>query len=332
MSYQEFLEELQFELNIRSNNNYKFELSKAMKTNNHEMDTFIVRYKENPLLTPQIYPLNYYRQYESYGRDVHDIADEFLDIARKERNNLENIKEVISELKSENAKEHLTLRLYNKEWNSEIVSTCSFQDMGCGLVAVPRWEIECLQDGMEASILVTKDLQRRLLMTDEEVLNIAYENAMQQEYTFKPMSQVIEELTGHNVSEDMGDERMYVLSNQKQSFGAIAIMNRDVLRDVKERLGENEFFVLPSSMHECIILPSSQVDSVENLKEIVAEVNETQVDLEERLGEDVLRFNGKKLQICNTTEELMKQRREELAETQTMAHEAKHEKTQRRAA
>ena len=329
MSYQEFLEELQFELNIRSNNSYKFELSKAIKANNNEVDTFIVKYRENPTMAPQIYPLNYYRQYQEYGRDLHDIADEFLDIARKERNNLEHMQEVISELKADNAREHLTLRLYNREWNPEIVKTCAYLDMGCGLVGVPRWEIESMQEGMEASILVTKDLQQKLLMTDEEVLNIAYENTMNQNYSFKPMSKVIEELTGQDVSENMGEEKMYVLSNQKRSFGAIGIMNRNVMCDIQKQLGENEFFVLPSSMHECIILPASQVDDVENLQNIVKEVNEAQVDLEERLGEDVLRFNGKKLQICNTMDELMQQRKEEV---EMIKHEEKHEKVQRRIA
>ncbi len=329
MSYQEFLEELQFELNIRSNNNYKFELSKAIKANNNEVDTFIVKYRENPTMAPQIYPLNYYRQYQEYGRDLHDIADEFLDIARKERNNLEHMQEVISELKADNAREHLTLRLYNREWNPEIVKTCAYLDMGCGLVGVPRWEIESMQEGMEASILVTKDLQQKLLMTDEEVLNIAHENAMRQEYSFKPMSQVIEELTGQNVSENMGEETLYVLTNEKKSFGAIVTMNKDVLRDVQEQIGEDEFFVLPSSMHECLIVPASQVDDPAFFKNMVEEVNETQVDSEERLGEDVLRFNGKKLQICNTVEELMKQRKEEVEMTK---HEEKHEKVQRRIA
>lgn len=327
MSYEEFLEELQFELNIRGQSNYKFELSKAIKANNNEVDTFIVKYKENPTMAPQIYPLNFYRQYQEYGRDVHDIADEFLDIARKERNNLEYMQEVISELKRENAYEHLTLRLYNKEWNPEIVNTCAYMDFGCGMVGVPRWEIDSGKEGMEASILVTRDLQSRMKMTAEEVLCVAYANTMKQNYSFRGMSEVIAELTGQDVFENMGQEAMYVLTNEKSSFGAIVVMDPKVLRDVQEKIDEKEFFILPSSMHECLVIPASQVEDPAFFKSMVEEVNETQVDLEERLGEDVLRFNGKKLQICNTMDELMQQRKEEV---EMIKHEEKHEKVQRR--
>ncbi len=78
---------------------------------------------------------------------------------------------------------------------------------------------------------------------------------------------------------------MYVVTNAKKTFGASAVLF------AKEKLYRifDSYIVLPSSVHEVIIVPGD-VKSVRELIDLVNEVNETQVAPEERLGDTVYQF------------------------------------------
>ena len=63
-----------------------------------------------------------------------------------------------------------------------------------------------------------------------------------------------------------------------------------------ENMGEllgNDFFILPSSIHEMLILPDDGQVDAEMLKDMVKEVNATQVAPEERLTDDVYHYDTK---------------------------------------
>ena len=74
----------------------------------------------------------------------------------------------------------------------------------------------------------------------------------------------------------------------------------ETLKGVHEKLGE-DFYILPSSVHEVLILKESDFPgSVEELKEMVATINREQVEPVDRLSDTVYRFDGKKLSIAGT--------------------------------
>ena len=74
----------------------------------------------------------------------------------------------------------------------------------------------------------------------------------------------------------------------------------EILKGVHEKLGE-DFYILPSSVHEVLILKESDFPGpVEELKEMVATINRDQVEPVDRLTDTVYRFDGKKLSIAGT--------------------------------
>ena len=77
---------------------------------------------------------------------------------------------------------------------------------------------------------------------------------------------------------------MYVLSNCIRNFGAAAVLYRNVLKNIGKYL-EEDFYVLPSSVHEVIIVPDSSAPSWQETAAIVKEINETQVREEEVLSD-----------------------------------------------
>ena len=80
----------------------------------------------------------------------------------------------------------------------------------------------------------------------------------------------------------------------KQMNGASLLLQEDIRKQIGECLG-SDYFVLPSSIHEVLILPDNGMFEVPALNQMVQEVNETQVEPQERLSDKVQFCNGKQL-------------------------------------
>ena len=63
-----------------------------------------------------------------------------------------------------------------------------------------------------------------------------------------------------------------------------------VLRALADDLGEN-FYILPSSVHEILLLPDSGAEDARYLREMIREVNATQVEPEEVLSDNLYYFD-----------------------------------------
>ncbi len=77
---------------------------------------------------------------------------------------------------------------------------------------------------------------------------------------------------------------MYVLSNHTRINGAASILYEGLLGKIADRL-ECDLFILPSSVHEVIVIPEKGDEDYYRLSEMVREVNETQLSPEEVLAD-----------------------------------------------
>lgn len=76
---------------------------------------------------------------------------------------------------------------------------------------------------------------------------------------------------------------MYVLSNKSNIKGASAMLDKKGIVELADRIGVHEFVLLPSSIHECILVPKTSDVDMEMFENMVKEVNATTVDPLERL-------------------------------------------------
>ena len=76
-------------------------------------------------------------------------------------------------------------------------------------------------------------------------------------------------------------DTMFVLTNDTKVNGAAAILNDDTRQEIADKVGD--FYVLPSSVHETLIIPKDAGMELRDLEQMVQEVNQTQVAPEERL-------------------------------------------------
>lgn len=83
---------------------------------------------------------------------------------------------------------------------------------------------------------------------------------------------------------------MYVMTLSGKYFGAACIYQMDVLSRFAQKTGKN-FYILPSSIHELILLPDEGRETPEGLRKMVTEVNRSHVEAEEQLSDNVYYFD-----------------------------------------
>lgn len=101
------------------------------------------------------------------------------------------------------------------------------------------------------------------------------------------MAEKLSELMGQEVGDLESVPAQYIVTNTMNFRGASAILDTKVLKELAQKLDVQRFFVLPSSIHEMIIIPEEGKCNIEELSGIVQEVNQTQVEPEERLTDRV---------------------------------------------
>lgn len=89
---------------------------------------------------------------------------------------------------------------------------------------------------------------------------------------------------------------MWVLGNDDWMYGASSLLFSGILEEFSGRTGGN-FFILPSSIHEVILLPEGGGESRDQLYEMVASANRHMADRAKILSDSVYYFDKNKMEI-----------------------------------
>ena len=82
-----------------------------------------------------------------------------------------------------------------------------------------------------------------------------------------------------------GDSGMYVISNKDKCKGAAAVLNKKALQEIGERHHTKKLVVIPSSIHECLVLPEVEMMDINAITNMVISVNASTVDPVEQLAD-----------------------------------------------
>ena len=89
---------------------------------------------------------------------------------------------------------------------------------------------------------------------------------------------------------------MFVLSNIGNHNGAAAVCYKDILDRFSQKV-EDDLVILPSSVHETILLPLQKSNNMESLREMVYDSNRTVLDQSEFLSDSVYLYSRKDRQL-----------------------------------
>lgn len=146
------------------------------------------------------------------------------------------------------------------------------------------------------SCLITNDLLKMWGVgkgeLKEEILNRLESTCFQ----IKSLTEVLKERM-ESLEQEMCDyliddieSPLYVMSNTQRLYGATGIVRVDVINKFAAKV-KDDLYILPSSVHELILLPAKKACSVAELRELVKSVNENEVDREEWLSDNVYFFS-----------------------------------------
>lgn len=141
-------------------------------------------------------------------------------------------------------------------------------------------------DGEEQwSYRLTPEVLTASGITEDEAWHKAYEN-MAQETVIKSIFETMCEMMGGEVP-PIPEEgpQMFVLTNKCKVKGAASWVDKESLKALADRMGTKKFFVLPSSIHEMLILPYNENTDIRELNNMVHSINSTQVDPLDQLSD-----------------------------------------------
>jgi hypothetical protein len=254
--------------------------------------TAIIIRRENETIVPTIYLDGFYEQYLA-GREaescVADVADLRIEHQEPEFNlDLDAIKDY------EQAKHNLKVKICDPALNTERLN---------GLVSTEHGDFAAYysivvseNENGGASVPVNEGLFKSWGISVEQLHADALAADRNRGVIFIP----IEYATNPFMNGDLGAQNMldgdvqfeddlvgmYILSNEQKNEGASLILNEDIRKQIGNVL-DGDYFVIPSSRDEVIVLTDDGNYNARDLNELVKCVNEEQVAPNQRLSDKV---------------------------------------------
>ena len=284
MSYEEFLEQIKRQIQERMGDGAAISVFQVRKNNGVLLDGLSIL-GQGDNLSPAIYLNGYYREYLK-GISLEEIGNRILDCYRREKKTGHFDMDILKN--GNRVKTRIICRLINYEKNRILLRDVPYRRF-LNLAIVYYYLMEDWGMG-EASILVRKKFLPLWGMDTETLHHTALANtARLLPWDFLSLSEMFQETACMEFREEEPKVPLYILTSQAKHYGAVWITDPHVRRLIGEKLGD-DYYVLPSSIHECMILPAGLRPDPKELQDMVREINLTQVEPEEILADSVYRY------------------------------------------
>lgn len=289
MTYQEFKQYIMQHIQNELGSSAVISIQDIVKNNNMHLDGLTV-FRSGQNISPTVYLNYYYAQYEK-GTALSDI---FKDILAIYQTNAPSASIDISLFTSyDKVKKRIIFKLINYEKNKELLAEVPhFRYLDLAIV------FNCLlriDDTQTATILIRHQHLSLWNITEDDLYALAVVNTPHLlPYDLRNLSDVLADLLREKEprSDDFFDTLqqntipMYLLSNRSKLNGSGCILYQNLLQCFADKLA-CDFYILPSSIHEVLLIPVSHCGSIEDLNKIVQEVNTTQLAQDEILSDHV---------------------------------------------
>ena len=164
-------------------------------------------------------------------------------------------------------------------------------------------------ENAQATIIITNEHMKMWKVKKEELFKDALRNAQEtMPCHIRTMNEVLktfmsyEDTTYDEQTRKLLEKQsnaMLIMSNHENFYGASCILYDGVLQHLAD-CNKTSYYILPSSVHEVILLPQEMAEYPSELKSMVMEINRTQVEPEEILSDEIYffdRLSGKIMQV-----------------------------------
>ena len=294
MVYETFLNTIKEGAAQALGDGYELSLRRIPKNNGLVQDGLCISKTGSPV-APAIYLNTCYEQYLR-GRPMERILGEILELYRNHETapglDCTNL------LDFEAMKPRILLRLINRESNASLLQN---------MPHIPWLDLAivfCLCLKEDDSGLMTASIYNDHLdawgISQNDLWLLAMENTPRR---FPPVITHMSCILGGIEPDGPGPMRkqddallsspLYVLTNSSGIHGAACILYPQVLKNFAEGV-ERDLMILPSSIHEVLLLPTEKDISCQEMSRLVECVNQTEVPSQDRLSNQVYLYSREK--------------------------------------
>lgn len=287
--YVEFLENVSEEIGKRYAGRVSGEITSTVKNNGVIMQGLLLK-EEGEHVAPNFYLDQMFYDWKNGRRTLAEICEEICSSFEKEK---QKNKHLLSEISFcwEEFQKNVYMRLVNRDRNAEQLEELPYKEF-LDMVIVYYYSVT-ISDDVVGTMIIKKEHLELLQITEEELHNTAMRNTRVFRPTcFMRMQDIISKFmdTSELPLWQENSNMMYVLSNTSHMFGAVALLFEDELKKFSDRIGRG-FYILPSSIHEVILVPEQEYMEPDYFAAIVRETNRTHVQVTEILSDSVYYFD-----------------------------------------
>jgi hypothetical protein len=290
MEFTSFTTLVRDEVEKKAGDNYIVRLNEVRKNNGLVLSGLTVMHNESNI-SPTIYLNNYYDAYINGNITLISVVNDVMDTYH--RNKVSQNVDMRYFVDYTKVKDRIVYKLINTEKNRELLEDVPHVEF-LDLSIVFQCIVSKNEDSI-ASILIHNAHMKLWNISLEELYRTARDNTQRLlGYEITNMNDILEEILDcdedFSMKELSEETIMYVITNKNRVDGAACIIYPDLLSDFALSL-DSGFYVIPSSIHEVIIVPAEDMSEADDIKSMIREINDTQVKMEEILSYSLYYFD-----------------------------------------
>ena len=280
--------------------------------NNLDCEAVIIKSSESDVVIPSLNMADFIDMYKASAieeQSLNDLAEEIENLYEREiKDNKSFLEKNISGTMSKFSKEYILKNVKPKLISKENAVNASKNDIAYSeyldMIVVYYVSVGETLDGQMTTTLKNYILEEYDISI-EEIHQVALKN-IKGDFKITTMFDVVMGITGlsdEEMEEEFGpvpeEDNMYIIRNSTALFGAAALLELDFLEEVSvKKFKSGDYIILPSSIHELIVVNRATDDenyenAIDELKIMVKEVNDGQVDPEDRLTYSIYKYSSK---------------------------------------
>lgn len=284
MNYQDFITNVINHFEAQFDDDTTVQLQTIAKNNGTFLDALVIT-NSSINISPTIYLNPYYHRLLD-GVSFEDICDDILDTYQAHMPK-ESI-DISFFTDFDQVRERIIYKLVNYKQNQDLLDK------------IPHYRyldfaitFHCLLNSSSEDYATIQIYNKHLDywgISDNELYELAKANTPK---LLPPRLENMINIISHLLPEDCEEDElcpMYILSNQSRLNGASCILYDGLLQSISDRF-DKDLVVIPSSIHETLLLPIEGIDSLDEYTAMIKEVNETQLTDEEVLSDHAYFFS-----------------------------------------
>lgn len=293
MTYNQFLnyvrEQSVYELDHPEE--YQASINHVVKNNSVELDG-ICLHKHGETLSPTVYLNQFYEQYLE-GRPLKSILGEIVSTLNNDVPKLEVPASLYDDYDA--VRPQIIFRIVNYYKNQEQLKDCPYLPF-CDLAITFRWLVHADSYGIASSLITNRELEL-WNVTVEELYKVASHNTQRLfPHQIQPMQELlVEYLQEDNELKQLYESsspafQIYILTNKNRINGSTCMIYDNVLSNFAKQQG-CDIYILPSSIHEVLLIPASYGIEEQALLSLVHDANRTVVGVTDILSDSIYRYD-----------------------------------------